>query len=214
MIDHKKISLANQVFEAIERNILSGVYKSGEVLSETKLSKELGVSRTPVREALGRLEREMLVATTSVGTVVKGITTDDVKDMYFVKDNLEPKVFRMAAENISEEGLEQLKHNVEQQEFYVSRQDYERVRNLDTEFHDLIYTESGSPVLFSILSPNHHKLLKFRRDSLALGDRCTYAVAEHMEIYKAIAERDADKAEELARKHIKNAQYNLEKEMK
>jgi len=184
------------------------------VLSETKLSKELGVSRTPVREALGRLEREMLVATTSVGTVVKGITTDDVKDMYFVKDNLEPKVFRMAAENISEEGLEQLKHNVEQQEFYVSRQDYERVRNLDTEFHDLIYTESGSPVLFSILSPNHHKLLKFRRDSLALGDRCTYAVAEHMEIYKAIAERDADKAEELARKHIKNAQYNLEKEMK
>ena len=69
MIDYKSLSLANQVFETIEKNILDGVYNAGEVISESKLSEELGVSRTPIREALSRLESERLISTTPSGTV-------------------------------------------------------------------------------------------------------------------------------------------------
>ena len=82
MIDYKSQSLANQVYETIERNILNGVYSKGAVISEMKLSEELGVSRTPIREAMTRLETERLIETTSTGTIVVGISDKDVKDMF------------------------------------------------------------------------------------------------------------------------------------
>ena len=85
MIDYKSVSLANQVFTVIENNIINGVYPSGEVLSESRLSKELGVSRTPIREALRRLEVERLISSSPNGSVVLGITKQDVEDMFLVK---------------------------------------------------------------------------------------------------------------------------------
>ena len=160
MIDYKNLSLANQVYDAIEQNILNGVYASGEIISESKLSEELGVSRTPVREAMARLENERLIGITPSGTVVLGITDRDVRDMFEVKLHLEPIVSVMASQNISQEALAKLKDIIDQQEFYASKHNTERIRNLDTEFHDLIYSECGSPVFQSILSPIHHKLLK------------------------------------------------------
>lgn len=214
MIDYKSVSLANQVFEAIEKNILNGVYAKGEIISESKLSEELGVSRTPIREALLKLESEMLIASSPAGTVVLGITARDVDDMYFVKQRLEPTAFRLAAENISEQALKKLKHNLEQQEFYAAKKDSESMRNLDTEFHDIIYAESGSPVLLSILSPNHHKLMKFRKVSLDKSDRMHYSVSEHCAIYEAIAQHDSQKTESLITEHILHAYNNLKEATK
>ena len=123
MIDYKSVSLANQVFEAIERNILNGAYAPGEVLSENRLSKELGVSRTPIREALSRLEGEKLISSSPMGSVVLGITKKDVEDMFFVKKSLEPEAFRRAAENMSNEALDKLNANLEKQEFYAAKRD-------------------------------------------------------------------------------------------
>ena len=85
MIDYKTISLANQVYERIESNILNGVYEKGEIISESKLSEELGVSRTPIREALARLQNDLLIGDSPAGTVVLGITGKDVEDMFVVK---------------------------------------------------------------------------------------------------------------------------------
>ena len=85
MIEYKSVSLANQVFERIEYNILSGEYAIGEIISEKRLAAELGVSRTPIREALSRLLEERLVADSPNGTVVLGITDKDVDDAYEVK---------------------------------------------------------------------------------------------------------------------------------
>lgn len=214
MIDYKSVSLANQVFEAIEKNILNGVYAPGEILSESRLSKELGVSRTPIREALSRLESEKLIATSPTGSVVLGITMQDVEDMFFVKRNLEPATFRRAAENISDETLAKLKHNLEQQEFYAAKRDSENLKNLDTEFHDIIYKESGSTILFSILSTNHHKLLKFRKASLEKSNRIPHSYSEHVAIYEALAARDGEKVEKLMLEHINHAYENMKKEDK
>ena len=211
MIDYKNLSLANQVYDAIEQNILNGVYASGEIISESKLSEELGVSRTPVREAMARLENERLIGITPSGTVVLGITDRDVRDMFEVKLHLEPIVSVMASQNISQEALAKLKDIIDQQEFYASKHNTERIRNLDTEFHELIYSECGSPVFQSILSPIHHKLLKYRKASLEKSDRSYHSVEEHMAIYEALKAKDRMQVEMLMLEHIRHAYENIKK---
>ena len=201
MIDYKSLSLANQVYQQIEKNILSGVYSPGEIISESKLSEELGVSRTPIREAMARLENEKLI----------GITDQDVADMFTVKRALEPIVVKKAAMNISGEDLARLKEILDQQEFYEEKQNIEKVRNLDTQFHDIIYSASGSPILQAILSPIHHKLMKYRKDSLTKTGRSRYSISEHVKIYEAIEAGDQEKIEELVLNHVDQAYKSIQK---
>ena len=214
MIDYKSQSLANQVYETIERNILNGVYSKGAVISEMKLSEELGVSRTPIREAMTRLETERLIETTSTGTIVVGISDKDVKDMFQVKLHLDPLIMKMAATNISAHALEKLKENLEQQEFYNSKGNTEKLRDLDTEFHDIIYAESRSPILQHILTGIHHKLLKYRKASLDKSDRSDHSVEEHEAIYEALAARDEMRIELLVLQHINHSYDTIMKGVK
>ena len=211
MIDYKSLSLANQVYQQIEKNILSGVYSPGEIISESKLSEELGVSRTPIREAMARLENEKLIGITPSGTVVLGITDQDVADMFTVKRALEPIVVKKAAMNISGEDLARLKEILDQQEFYEEKQNIEKVRNLDTQFHDIIYSASGSPILQAILSPIYHKLMKYRKDSLTKTGRSRYSISEHAKIYEAIEAGDQEKIEELVLNHVDQAYKSIQK---
>ena len=210
MIDYKSLSLANQVYQQIEKNILSGVYKAGEIISESKLSEELGVSRTPIREAIARLENDKLIGITPSGTVVLGITDEDVADMFAVKRALEPMVVKMAAMNISDEDLAKLKEILDQQEFYQEKKNIEKVRNLDTQFHDIIYSASGSPIFQAVLSPIHHKLMKYRKDSLTNEGRSRYSIEEHVKIYEAIQAGNQEKIEELVLKHVDQAYKSIQ----
>lgn len=207
MIEYKNVSLADRVYDQLEYNILSGTYAQGEIISETRLSEELGVSRTPIREAMSRLYHEKLIKESSVGTVVVGVTVNDVKDLFEVKRRIEVMATRRAAENISEAGLKALKDNVDQQEFYAQKGDAVKVRDLDTEFHDIIYRECGSITFETILTPIHHKMMKFRRLSLEKSHRIMASVAEHRTLYNAIAEKDGDKIDTVVLMHIDHA-YN------
>ncbi len=207
MIAYKNISLADRVYDQLEYNILSGTYAQGEIISETRLSEELGVSRTPIREAMSRLSHEKLIKESSMGTVVVGVTVNDVKDLFEVKRRIESMATRRAAENISEEGLKALKDNVDQQEFFAQKGDAIKVRDLDTEFHDIIYRECGSTTFETILGPIHHKMMKFRRLSLEKSHRIMASVAEHRALYNAISERDGDKIDTIVLMHIDHA-YN------
>lgn len=205
MIDYKTVSLANQVYEKIEESILNGVYAPGEVISENKLSADLGVSRTPIREALARLQADRLVDDSPCGTVVLGITQQDVEDMFAVKRRMEAMVTGQTAVRISEEGLARLRDILEQQEFYAGKGNAEKVRNLDTAFHDVIYGECGSRTFQAILSPIHHKLAKYRKASLEQDDRIFRSVEEHKAIFDAIAEKDVKEVENLMQLHIGHA---------
>lgn len=205
MIDYKSVSLANQVYERIENNILNGVYEQGEIISEARLSEELGVSRTPIREALARLQSDRLIGESPAGTVVLGITERDVEDMFQVKRHMEPLASRWAVQRISDEELSRLKDVLEQQEFYGSKENVEKVRNLDTDFHDVIYRACGSPVFQSILSPIHHKLMKYRKASLDHKERLLHSIEEHRALYEAFAARDEKKVEELMLIHVEHA---------
>lgn len=209
MIDYKNTSLANQVFALIEKNILTGVYPAGELITEPKLSTELGVSRTPVREALTRLEAERLIKQTPSGMLVLGISPKDVDEMYAVKKAIEPYATVLAIQHMTEEDITHLKEIIEEQEFYVAKSNAEKIKDLDTEFHDVIYEASGSPTFASILSPLHHKLMKFRKVSLQFSDRSTQSVEEHKKIFAAIEAKDEDAAKALMLEHINNAYINI-----
>lgn len=210
MIEYKSVSLANQVFEKIEYNILSGNYKIGERISEKRLASELGVSRTPVREALSRLNDEGLVGESKTGTVVLGITDEDVDDFFEIKRRIEVLAAVRACRLIDDAGLEEIDDAIEHQEFYAARKDIEKIRDYDTKFHDLLYTHCGSRVLKKVLSPLHRKIIKYRSASLENNEkRQLESIREHRDIYEALKARNADEVKRLMKVHIENAYKSI-----
>ena len=206
-MEHKTVSLADQVFEHLETDILSGKYQRGDVLTENRLCEILGVSRTPIREALRRLMQDHLIVETGKGSLVLGITDDDLRDIYIIRESLEAKAVKMATLNASEDEINELKSAVELQEFYLSKQNADQIRLMDNRFHEILYKISGSHVFYNTLLPLHKKVQKYRKVSLQSHSRASESVAEHHEILNAIINRDADAAEALTAKHVKNA-YN------
>lgn len=210
--DHKSVSIADQVFEQLERDILSGKYPRGELLSELHLSAEMGVSRTPVREAIRRLQQENIVQECGRGVMVLGISREDMLDMYDIRIRLEGLAARRAAENMSDEALRDMKETVELQEFYVSKEGDEystKLYELDSRFHELLYQGSGSRMIAEVLCSVHRKMAKYRVASLSRQRRAALSIAEHKEIYLALAARNGDRAEEVAQRHAINAQKSM-----
>lgn len=203
-------SLRAQVFKEIEQAILNGSFAPGDSLTEVKLSTELGVSRTPVREALRQLELEGLVTTIpSKGAVVVGISEKDVADIYTIRSYVEGLAARWAAENATEEEIGALREIVELQEFYVGRGDTLQVWHLDGRFHELIYEYCRSRMLKQTLSVFHHNIQGARALSIKTAGRAKDSVQEHRRILEAIERRDGGAAETLTAEHIKNAKRNF-----
>lgn len=207
MIDHKNVSLADQVYEVLENDILSGKYARGDILTESKLCEKLGVSRTPIREALRRLEQENLIKETVKGSLVVGISEKDLDDIFIIREQLEGLAAASAAENFNDEQITQLRDTLELQEFYLEKHDAEQIKAMDNRFHETLYSLSGSVIFYNILLSLHKKVQKYRKASLQSKSRACESVAEHRKIYNAIAERDAKKASLAASEHVKNA-YN------
>ena len=210
IIDSVNQSLEVQVFSYIEDGILSGRYKSGEQLTELGLTKEIGVSRTPIRSALHRLSEEGLVELTpNRRVVVLGVTKDDVIDTYKIRIRLEGLASRLCAELIDKEKIGKLCEVVELSEFYISKSNTEKIKELDTEFHHIIYEATGNRMLAKILGDLHKKIKVYRKASLSVGERVEKSVKEHREILEAIKKGDGDEAERLTSIHIENAMKNV-----
>ena len=213
-VEYKTVSLADQVFERLEAEILSGKYQRGEVVTELQLCAELGVSRTPVREALRRLSQEHLIEESPRGTVVLGVVRKDFEDMCAIRLRIEGLAVRGFIDNLSEDSLRELREAVEFQEFYLNKSDPDHIKAMDSRFHELIYQNCGSAILCDTLSPLHKKVQKFRRLSIEQAGRAETSVREHRAIYEAIAAKDADLAEQLMNEHVGNAmQTIIEKEL-
>jgi len=139
------VSLKSQVLARLREAIVSGRYQPGEVLLAARVAEELGVSRTPVREALQALEAEGLVRTLpNRGVVVEGITPSEVDDIFTIRSVLEALAARWAAQHMTDQELAELGEIVDLMEFYTARQDVEQVTRLDARFHQLIVNASRS----------------------------------------------------------------------
>ena len=209
MLDHKTHTLADQVFERLETDILSGKYARGTILIEMELCQELGVSRTPVREALRRLQQEHLVEECGKGLKVLGVTREDLEDIMELRLRLEGFAAARAAERITEEQLQQLKDTLDLQEFYLSKQDSDHIKGMDSKFHELVYKFSDSVVIYDTLLPLHKKVQRYRKRSVENDSRATLSVEEHRAIYEALAARDPKAAEQAILKHTENAKNHI-----
>ena len=211
--DSQSGSLRGRVFSQLQNDILNGLYEPGDSLIETKLSDELGVSRTPIREALRQLELEGLVQSIpNKGVIVKGVSTQDIQDIYTIRMLIEGLAARWAAEKITAQELEELKEAVDLEEFYTTRNDSSHLLQFDTRFHDIIFKASKSKPLMHTLSTFHHYVQKARKLSMSSPVRAAEVLEEHKAILQAIIDKDAYKAERLTTEHVKNASSNLLKQ--
>ena len=205
----KTVSLADQVFEQLENDIIQGIYPRGEILTELKLAEQLGVSRTPIREALRRLEQERLISDAGKGSVVLGITEDDILDIMNIRQRIEGLAAYYATINMDDEARAELAHIVDLQEFYYNKEDLDHLRQADDKFHDAICRLSGRTVIYDTLRPLLRKPRRYRRISMQSKDRVTNTMREHREIYEAIISGNADLAMELSSKHIEKAKQHM-----
>ena len=210
IIDKKTASLEEQVTETLEAEILTGKLAAGASLTEQSLSVRLGVSRTPIRAALHTLAEEGLInLIPNKGAVVVGVTREDLIDIYRIRMRLEGLASALAAERISPEELATLRESVELAEFYISKNDAEHLKELDTQFHAIIYRASGNRMLNKTLSELHRNITSYRKMSLAVPGRLERSVGEHREILAAIEERDAERADRLTSAHVEAALENM-----
>ena len=209
MREFKTASLADQIFDKLENDIIFGVYPRGEILTELKLVEQLGVSRTPIREALRRLEPERLIEDTGQGSVVLGITDDDLLDILNIRVQIEGLASYYATINMTPEGLKELAHLIDLQDFYYAKDDTVHLRHIDDDFHSIICRLSKRNVIYDTLTPLHRKTRRYRKKSMDNKDRTKCIVKEHRAIFEAMAAGDAELAKELTTKHVENARMNM-----
>lgn len=217
-IEHDEIenysnSLRGKVFHQLQDDILNGKYQPGESLTETRLSDELGVSRTPIREAIRQLELEGLIQVIpNKGAVVTGISAKDIEDIYTIRMMVEGLAARWAAEKITPEELEELKEAIELEEFYTQKNDTSHLLKFDSRFHEIIFKASKSKPLMHTLSTFHHYVQRARSASLSSPGRAQKVLEEHKAILHAIMDKNPAEAEKLTIEHIRNASVNLIKQ--
>jgi len=197
-------SLRRKIYMQIREDILSGRYKKGEAVIESQISKEFGVSRTPVREALRQLELEELVSIIpNRGAVVEGINPSDIHDIYEIRSRIEGMAARKCAESLNQDILNELDEIIMLSEFHLAKKNMEQVFKLDTRFHDLLYEGSNSRMLKHLLKNFYSYAKRVRKVSLSIEGRAEESIKEHKAIVEAIRNRDKDLAEELTNEHIR-----------
>lgn len=202
--------LRDVVFDTLREAIINGTLRPGERLMENQLAEELGVSRTPIREAIRKLELEgFLVMAPRKGAFVAGISLKDITDVFEVRMGLESLAAGLAAERITDEELEELGRIIVRKGEVILEGNIALFIELDAKFHDTLYQTSRNQRLVQILNNIQDEIQRFRSASLAYPGRLHKALDEHRKIVEAIAERDAARARILAREHIENAEKSL-----
>lgn len=208
----EKFPLRDKVFTRLRDDILSGNYKVNEELKEVAIGKQLGVSRTPVREALRQLELEGLVTIIpNKGAYVRGITQADIHDIFIIRTYLEGLCAKWACRYATDEELDTLDEIICLAEFNATRNRYEQMAELDSKFHETLYNACGSKMLRHILRDFHQYVESVRKQTLSRSERACAAIEEHKAILEAIKNRDEELAEKLSNEHIIATMENLRK---
>lgn len=205
-----KYSLRGRVFNRIRDDILNGRFQENDELRETVISEELGVSRTPVREAFRQLELEGLIRIVpNKGAYVTGISASDVADIYEIRSLLEGLCARWATKKITAEKLDEMEEIILLSEFHLSKNHFDQLIELDNRFHQLLYESCESKILIHLLKDFHQYVQRQRQQTLSDFERSKESIAEHKAIMEAMKEKNAELAEQLADQHICKAYHNM-----
>jgi len=208
-IDEYK-TVRDSVFEKLKKAIIDGYFEPGQKLVESQIAQEMGVSRTPVREALRRLEIEKLVVNLPrKGVMVSPIDEVQVKEIFNIRAALEGLAIKLAIDNIDLTTIRQMRKILEEMREAIKRKDLKREVECNTKFHNYIIKAAKSSILTEMLQNIHNHVQRFRHTTLSMEGRSEIALNEHLKILKAIEERDKVKAEQLIEEHIENAKKAL-----
>lgn len=202
--------LREMVFESLREAINLGRLRPGERLMEIQLAEEMGVSRTPVREAIRKLELEGFVAMVPrKGAYVAGISVKDIVDVFEIRSSLEALAAGLAAERITDEEMELLERSLVKVSEFSTDENIKAIVDGDINFHDIIYKASRNHRLVQIINHLQEQIHRFRMTSLSQPGRTKIALEEHKSIVEAISDRNVELAQQLAREHIENAEQSL-----
>ena len=199
-------ALAEKVASVLRRAIVQGKFVPGERLPEIWLSKQLGVSRAPIREAFRILGIEGLVEVIpQKGARVRGLTSRDVENIYELRSALDSLAVRLAIPQLQERDFVHLQKLLSQMKSYLEKGDNHSYQRLNSEFHDLFYQRSQNQWLCDVYNGLMKHIMRLRSFSLSLSGRLTQSYKEHIEIIEAIKSNKIREAEELSGRHTQKA---------
>lgn len=207
--------LRETVCEVLRNAIKRGILEPGERLMEVQLAEELGISRTPVREAIRKLEQEgYVIMMPRRGTYVSSLSVHDVKEIFEIRSALETLAAVLATMRIEPEELDKLRALLTEIEGHIKNNDMDKIVATDIEFHGLLYQVSRNERLVAIISNLMEQLARFRTLSMSYPGRLQETLAEHRAMVEAIAAGNEDAAREAAERHMEQAEETLLKAMR
>ncbi len=200
------LPLSENLYNRLQMDIIQGIHPAGKKLTEQSLCQQYSVSRTPVREALRQLETEGLVENIpNRGAFVVGFSKQDIEDMYELRKAYELQAVRWAIRRITEDELEELGEIFEFMEFYTHKGDIDKMLNINTNFHQLIYTASRNKMLRQVLS-SYQVYIKYSRSPRSYDEHYLEIVLEeHRKIYQAFLAGDEEGAVQAMEEHMENS---------
>ena len=200
-------SLGQHVFENLKSAIIKGDMLPGGRLIESRLAETLGISRTPVREAIHKLEREgYLRKLPRGGFSVLGLSRDDVEETFGIRRVLESYAARLAAEKHKKSDLKPLEKKIQLYQKHLDSKDLEALPDINTDFHDLLYALSRSPKLITMINNLRDQIYRFRQLILKNEKLAKMSNEDHKDMLERIRQRDAKGVERLVREHLVRGQ--------
>jgi len=210
LVIHQTDTIRRRVYSHLREQILQGEYKPHERLFETKISEEIGASRTPVREALHNLEVEGLIeCMPKVGYVVKSISDQEVVEICEIRGLVEVLAAQWASEKACEKLIEELKKNIAVSEAKVGQGAARAFIELDAQFHEIIARLSGSTRLFELAQSLRHHMLRYRIQSIYSTDNVFRAIEGHKNILAAIEKGNRDEISLAIRTHLEQSKKDI-----
>ena len=196
-------SLGEHVFESLKQAIIQDNITAGEWLVESHIAETLGISRTPVREAIHKLEREGLIERQPRGGfTVLGLNRSDIEETFGIRSVLEGYAARLAAKKHKKEELKPLEKKIKEFQNALDRKKMKDLPAINTEFHDLLYALSKSPKLIGIINGLRDQIYRFRKMNLKEEKFAATSNQDHIQMLQSIRKRNAEGAERLTREHI------------
>ena len=203
----KSIPVREWAYNNLKSDVLAGRFTPGERLTEEHLASDLGVSRTPVREALHKLASEGLVQPLeSRGFCVAIDSREEIEDLFDIRAALEGYAIRIICENISESDIEKLNRLIEKAEDALRRKELDEIFQYNTQFHDALHAVVSSKSRFnSLIADTRKYVLRYRKDSLYYLEGAKKTIEGHRKILLAMSLKDPDLCERVMREHIREA---------
>lgn len=197
-------SITDQTYNDLRRAIITGKIAPGTRLVESTLAEEMGVSRTPIREALRQLSIEgLLYIIPRAGYVVEELTERDIQDLFETRAAIEQVAAKAAVMRITDKEMARLEENLRQSKQAIESGATEKMIDLDTEFHNIIYKAARSKYLYRICQNLSDHTLKFRIAAIHIPEIAKRASEDHSKIYKALKSKDPQKVEDATASHLK-----------